>query len=150
MAHNSPNTKCTNKKWILKPAREKDQAIYKDRPTWLFSGKIKGRKAWTDVLQTLRDHRGHSRLTILHLAKSWRSIYKGKKASHNKAKFKQFLPTNPALQKALKEKFSLKRLTPPKKTQGITYLRTVDMGAGHTLTTKYRDQQTLLIYNSQY
>lgn len=43
----------------------------------------------------------------------------GKNIKQDKTKFKQFLPTNPALQKAVEENFSLKMLTMYKKTQEI-------------------------------
>lgn len=55
-----------NMERILKALREKGQVIYKGRPTRIafdFSVEIlKVRKAWTDVLQTLRGHRCQPRL----------------------------------------------------------------------------------------
>jgi hypothetical protein len=60
---------------------------------------LKARKAWTDVLQTLRDH-----TRLLHPAKLSITIDGENKIAHNKVKFKQDLSTNPALQKVLEGK----------------------------------------------
>lgn len=55
-----------NKKWIWKAAKEKDQVKYKGRPFRITPNismeTLKVRRTWTDVLQTLRDHRCQPRL----------------------------------------------------------------------------------------
>ena len=55
-----------NKDRILKEVREKDQVTYKGRPIGItpeFSPEtMKVRRSWTDVMQTLREHKCHPRL----------------------------------------------------------------------------------------
>jgi hypothetical protein len=69
---------------------------------------LKPRWAWADVLQTLRDHRCQPRL--LYPAKLTVTIDGENKIFHDKTKFKQYLSTNPALLKALEEKFQPKEV----------------------------------------
>ena len=59
----TPNAQ--NKERILKAVREKGQVTYKGRPiritTDFSSETMKARRAWTDVIQTLREHKGQPR-----------------------------------------------------------------------------------------
>jgi hypothetical protein len=59
-------TNALNKDRILKAVREKGQVTYKGRPIRItpdFSPEtMKGRRSWTDVIQTLRAHKHQSRL----------------------------------------------------------------------------------------
>jgi hypothetical protein len=54
-------TNALNKDRILKVVREKGQVTYKDRPIRIktdFSPEIKKvKRSWTDVIQTLREHK---------------------------------------------------------------------------------------------
>jgi hypothetical protein len=67
---------------------------------------MKGRRSWTDVIKTIREHKGQPRL-----------IYPGKllitvdgetKVFHDKTKFTQYLSTNPAFQRIIKGKLQQK------------------------------------------
>jgi hypothetical protein len=55
-----------NKDRILKAVREKGQVTYKGKPIRItpdFSPEtVKARRAWTDVIQTLREHKFQPRL----------------------------------------------------------------------------------------
>jgi hypothetical protein len=58
-------TNALNKDRILKAVREKGQVTYKGRPISIpdFSPEtMKARRAWTDVIQTLREHKCQPRL----------------------------------------------------------------------------------------
>ena len=59
-------TTALNKDRILKAVREKGQVTYKDRPIRItpdFSPEtMKARRSWTDVIQTLREHKFQPRL----------------------------------------------------------------------------------------
>jgi hypothetical protein len=59
-------TNALNKDRILKVVREKGQVTYKDRPIRItpdFSPEtMRARRSWTDVIQTLREHKCHPRL----------------------------------------------------------------------------------------
>jgi hypothetical protein len=67
---------------------------------------MKARRAWTDVIQTLREHKCQPRL--LHLAKLSITIDGETKLFHDKTKFTQYLSTNPALQRIIKGKLQHK------------------------------------------
>lgn len=75
---------------------------------------LKVKRDWTDVLQAQRDQRCQHRL--LYPVKLSIPISRERKTFHSKNKFRQFLFTNAALQKALKAKiyFSLKRRIYPR------------------------------------
>jgi hypothetical protein len=62
----------------------------------------KARLSWTDVIQTLREHK--FQLRLLYPAKLLITIDGETKAFHHKTKFKQYLITNPALQRIIKGK----------------------------------------------
>jgi hypothetical protein len=63
---------------------------------------MKARRSWTDVIQTLRDHKCQPR--ILYPAKLSITVDGETKVFHDKNKFTQYLFTNPALQKIITEK----------------------------------------------
>jgi hypothetical protein len=54
------------------------------------------RRSWTDVIQTLREHK--CQLRLLNPAKLATKIDGETKVFHDKAKFTQYLSANPALQ----------------------------------------------------
>jgi hypothetical protein len=63
---------------------------------------MKARKAWTDVIQTLREHKWQPRL--LYPAKLSITIDGETKVFHDKTNFTHYLSTNPALQRIITEK----------------------------------------------
>ena len=95
-----------HKERILKAVREKGQVTYKGRPIRItpdFSPEtMKARRSWTDVIQTLREHKCQPRL--LYPAKLSINIDGETKIFHDKTKFTQYLSTNPALQRIIKGK----------------------------------------------
>ena len=92
-----------NKERILKAVREKGQVTYKGRPIRItpdFSSEtMKARRSWTDVIQTLGEHKCQPRL--LYPAKLSITIDGETKIFHDKTKFTQYLSTNPALQRII-------------------------------------------------
>jgi hypothetical protein len=82
-------TNALNKDRILKAVRGKGQVTYKGRPTRNtpdFSPEtMKARRSWTDVIQTLREHKWQPRL--LYLAKLSIIIDGKTNVFHNKIKF---------------------------------------------------------------
>ena len=90
-----------NKERILKAVREKGQVIYKGRTIRIipdFSPEtMKARRSWTDVIQTLREHKCQPRL--LYPAKLSITIDGETKVFQDKSKFTHYLFTNPALQR---------------------------------------------------
>ena len=99
-----------NKEGILKVAREKDQETYKGRPIRItpdFSTEtMKARRAWPEVMQTLREHKSQTRL--LYPAKLSVNIDGENKIFQDKTKFKQYLSTNPTIQRILEGKLQSK------------------------------------------
>ena len=99
-------TNALNKDRILKAVKEKGQVTYKGRPIRIkpdFSPEtMKARRSWTDVMQTLREHKFQPRL--LYPAKLSITIYGETKVFHDKTKFTQYLSRNPALQRIITEK----------------------------------------------
>jgi hypothetical protein len=67
---------------------------------------MKARRSWTDVIQTLREYKCQARL--LYPAKLSITIDGETKVFHDKTKFKQYLSTNPALQRIIKGKHQQK------------------------------------------
>jgi hypothetical protein len=63
---------------------------------------MKGRRSWTDVIQTLREHKCQPRL--IYPAKLSITIDEETKVFHDKIKFTQCLSMNPALQRKIKGK----------------------------------------------
>jgi len=60
-SHNSQSTKCTKQRRVLKAVRENGQVTYKGRPIRIipdFSPEtMKARRSWTDIIQTLGEHK---------------------------------------------------------------------------------------------
>jgi hypothetical protein len=63
---------------------------------------MKARRAWKDVIQTLREHKFQPRL--LYPAKLSITLDGETKVFHDKTKFTHNLSTNPALQRIITEK----------------------------------------------
>jgi hypothetical protein len=82
-----------SKKRILKVAREKGQVTYNGIPIRItpdFSTEtMKARKAWSKVMQTLREYKNQPRL--LYPAKLSVNINRENKIFQNKTKFQQYL-----------------------------------------------------------
>ena len=99
-----------NKNRISKEVREKGQVTYKGRTIRItpdFSPEtMKARRLWTDVIQTLREHKCQPRL--LYPAKLSIIIDGETKIFHDKTKFTQYLSMNPALQRIIKRKLQHK------------------------------------------
>ena len=99
------------KERILRAAKEKGQVTYKSKPIRLtpdFSMEtMKARRSWIEVLQKLRDHGCKPRL--LYPAKLSFTINGENKIFQDKNKFKQFIATNPALQKVIEGKSQPKK-----------------------------------------
>jgi hypothetical protein len=115
-----------NKDRILKSVKEKGQVTYKGKPIRIkpdFSPEImKARRSWTDVIQTLREHKCQPR--VLNPAKLSITIDGETKVFHDKTKFTHYLSTNPALQRIITEKKIQGRKPRPKKTsKPSTYLK---------------------------
>ena len=85
---------------ILKAVREKGHVTYKGRPIRItpnFSTEtMKARRSWTDIMQTLREHKFQPKLQ--YLAKLSITIDGETKIFQEKTKFTQYLTTNLALQ----------------------------------------------------
>ena len=99
-------TNALNKDRILKAVRGKGQVKQKGKPIRItpdFSPEtMKARRAWTDVVQTLREHKFQPRL--LYPAKLSITINGETKLFHDKTKFTHYLSTNPTLQRIITEK----------------------------------------------
>jgi hypothetical protein len=91
-----------NKERLLNTVRGKGQVTYKDKPiiiTLDFSPEtMKARISWTDVIQTLREHKCQARQLYLYRAKLSITIDVETKIFHDKTKFTQYLSIYPALQ----------------------------------------------------
>jgi hypothetical protein len=92
-------TNALNKDRILKAVRGKCQVTYKCRPIRITSDfppeTMKARRSWTDIIQTLREHKRQPRL--LYPAKLSITIDGETKVFCDKTKFTQYLYMNPAL-----------------------------------------------------
>jgi hypothetical protein len=88
-------TNALNKDRILKAVRKNGQVTYKGRPTRIIPElspeTMKHRRSWTDVIQTLREHKWHPRLQ--YPAKLSINIDGQTKVFHDKTKFTQYLST---------------------------------------------------------
>jgi hypothetical protein len=67
---------------------------------------MKARRSWTDVIQTLREHKCQPRL--LYPTKLSITIDRETKVLHDKTKFTHYLSMNPALQKIITGKHQYK------------------------------------------
>jgi hypothetical protein len=103
-------THALNKDRILKAVRGKGQVTYKGRPIRItpdyLPETMKARRSWTDVIQTLREHKCHPRL--LYPAKLSITIVEETKVFHDKTKFTHYLSMNPSLQRIIIEKSQYK------------------------------------------
>ena len=99
-------TTALNKDRILKVVRGKGQVTYKGRPIRITPDvspeTMKAKRAWTDVIQTLREQKFQPRL--LYPAKLSITIDGETKVFHDKTIFTHYLSTNPALQRIITEK----------------------------------------------
>jgi hypothetical protein len=99
-------TNALKKDRTVKAVREKGQVTYKGRPIRItpdFSPEtMKAKRAWTDVMQILREHKCQSRL--LYPTKLSITIQGETRVFHDKTKFTQYLSTNLALQRIVKGK----------------------------------------------
>jgi len=104
--HKNQHTKRIEKDRILKATRKKDHVTFKGRHLGIISEipdySVETLRAWTDVLQTLRDHRRQTKL--LYPARLPIIIDGENKTFLNKVKLKQHLSTNTALNKTLERK----------------------------------------------
>jgi hypothetical protein len=96
-------TKALNKDRILKEVKGKGQVTYTGRRIRItedFSPKtMKARRSWTDVIQTLREHKLQPRL--LYPAKLSITTDGETKVFHAKTEFKQYISMKPALQRII-------------------------------------------------
>ena len=83
---------------------------------------VKARRAWTDVIQKLREHKSQPRL--LYPAKHSITIDGKTKAFHDKTKFTHYLSTNPALQRITTEKKIQGRKPHPRKSKKVILQQT--------------------------
>ena len=90
----------------IKRCKGKGQVTYKGQPIRITPDVsmeiMKARRSWIDVLQTLRDHGCKPRL--LYPTKLSFTINGENKVFQDKNKFKQFIATNPTLQKVIERK----------------------------------------------
>jgi hypothetical protein len=70
---------------------------------------MKARRAWTDVTQTLREHKCQPRL--LYPAKLSLTLDGETKVFHDRTKFTHYLSTNPTLQRIITEERRKKKKT---------------------------------------
>jgi uncharacterized membrane protein len=80
---------------------------------------MKARRAWTDVIQTLREHKCQPRL--LYLAKLSVTIDGETKVFHDKTKFTQYHSTNPALQRTITTTTTTTTTTKNNKRTGTSF-----------------------------
>jgi hypothetical protein len=89
---------------------------------------LKNRRAWTKMLQILRNQR--CQLRLLFQVKLSITIDRESKIFHNKVQLKQYLSTNSALQKVLEGKLK----STPMKTHEIIILHQQNLKRVHTHT----------------
>jgi hypothetical protein len=84
---------------------------------------MKARRSWTDIIQTLREHKYQPRL--LYLAKLSITIDGETKVFHDKTKFTHYLSRNPALQRIITEKKIIRGWKPrPRKSKKVILQQT--------------------------
>jgi hypothetical protein len=103
-------TNALSKGRILKAVMEKGQVTYKGRPILIISDfspeTIKARRSWTDIIQTLREHKCQPRLVCP--AKLSITIDGESKVFHDKTNLTQYLSTIPAPHRIIKGKLQHK------------------------------------------
>jgi hypothetical protein len=115
---------------ILKAVREKGQVTYKGRAIRITLDispeTMKARKSWTDVIQTLREHKCQPRL--LYPAKLPITIDGETKIFHDKTKISQYLSINPPLQRIIDGKHHTRRETlHPRKNKKLIFQQTLSL-----------------------
>jgi hypothetical protein len=104
-------TNALNKDRTLKAVREKGQVTYKGKPIRItpdFSpNTMKARRAWTDVIQTLRENKCQP--SLLYPAKLSITLDGETKVFHDRTKFTHYLSTNPTRQRIITEKNQYKK-----------------------------------------
>jgi hypothetical protein len=99
-------TYALNKDRILKEVGEKGQETYKGKPIRITPGfsteTMKAKRAWTDVIQTLRDHKCQPK--ILYPTKLSITLDGETKVFHDRTEFTHYLSTIPALQRIITKK----------------------------------------------
>jgi hypothetical protein len=90
---------------------------------------MKARRAWSEVVQTLREHK--CQLRLLYPAKLSININGENKIFKDKTKFRQYLSTKPALQRILEGKIQHKEDTCNKKRQDIKHITTKSKAENH-------------------
>jgi hypothetical protein len=134
-----------------------DLVTYKDRPIRIipdFSSETpKAQRSYTDVMQTLREHKCQP--TLLYPAKFSINIDEEIKIFQDKTKFKQYLSTNPALQRILEGKLQHKVSTYTKEKQDTKHLTTKPKEENHKYIksptkSNSRNQQLTVFNISQY
>jgi hypothetical protein len=84
---------------------------------------MKARRSWTDVIQTLREHKCQARL--LYPSKLSITIDEENKVFHEKKnKFTHYLSTNPALQRIITEKKIHGQKPHPRKSKKVILQQT--------------------------
>jgi hypothetical protein len=84
---------------------------------------MKARRSWTDVIQTLREHKCQPRL--LYPAKLSITIDGETKVFHDKTKFTHYLSMNPAIQRIVTEKKPIQGQKPrPRKSKKVILQQT--------------------------
>jgi hypothetical protein len=83
---------------------------------------MKARRAWKDVIQTLREHKCEPRL--LYSVKLSITIDGETKVFHGKTKFTQYLPTNQALKRITEKKPIQGQKLRPRKSNKVILQKT--------------------------
>jgi hypothetical protein len=115
---------------------------------------MKAKRTWSEVMQTLREHKCQIRLP--YSAKLSINIDREIKIFQNKTKFKQYLYTNTALKRIIEENSNTRKIPAPKKGQNIKHLTTKSKAESHkhiklpTKTKLNRKQQPSFFTISQY
>jgi hypothetical protein len=125
-----------SKERILKAPKEKDQETYKGRPIRItpdFSTEtMKARRAWSEVMQTLREQKYQHRL--LYLEKLPINIDGETKIFQDKFN-SIYLPVQP-YKGPWKENFNTRKIPAAKKGQDIKHLKTKSKQRAHKATYK--------------
>jgi hypothetical protein len=110
------------------------QVTYKSRPIRItpdFSPEaMKAKRSWTEVIQTLREHKCKPRL--LYPAKLSITIDGETKVFHDKTEFTHYLSTNPAIQRII-TKNKTKQNKTKNKNKNKTKKKTKYKDGNHTL-----------------
>jgi hypothetical protein len=146
-------TNTLNQDRILKAVREKGQVTYKGRPIRIIPDlspeTMKARRSWTDVMQTLREHKCQP--SLLYPAKLSITTNGETKVFHDKSKFTQYLSMNPALQRKIKGKHQHKdrnyNLEKARKQSFNKPKRRQPQEQNHNFNNKNNRKQLLLFFN---